>query len=400
MLQRWQYGKPDDFECAGKRVALAKFDERRLTACGERFVFIGHDGADGSTARAIVLAGNQRREVALPRRGGGHLLGGWLTEDDELAIVISDDFHVVDGIAVSEYTVSAKAKLVRTRKVLQLRRHIGKGHAELSLAHALRVGDRRYALASAGYRYRALLELEPKAKSFGSRVLAYRKADDAVFCSGGRHAVFYERGKSAVVVGLDGSELAQIKPPVPTGCYLSLCAAAPGRLGFSVGKLRGTDRVQIVECAPWPGSRVGSLGEVPRSAAIADLDVETARACSPEPVGYRRAGAPDAFAAVIGWALNADPATKQPVISHVIVTDLIVNFFAVKDRKLRLLFNFDRSAIQRVERDGDQLTIVTPSGRTVMRATRGLATTLGAVTAWSASSASRGSAGSRPRAGK
>ncbi len=379
MFQAWNYEKPDRFQQGGKAIALPELHDRKLVACGTRFVFLGHPWEDGTPATAIVLDGAKRREVQIPRKGHErHFLAGWLADDDRLAIVASDGFHVVHGVAITEVALAARVKQAPILKVLQLTRHVGKGHSDLSLQSVMRAGDRLFAIASAGYRYHALLELAPKGKSFGSRIVAHMKADTAVFSSGGAHAVFYERNRPAVIVGLDGSKLATVTPAVPKGGYLTLVAAAPGRLGFS-----GDKAVHVVDTPPWPGGATGELADVPASAAIADLPVDHAAACSPEPTSYRgKPRPPVAFGAVIGWSLNADPAKKKPAITHAIVTDLIVNFFATTDRKLRLLFNFDLGAIERVTTDGDRMTITTPSGTTVLRTTPAFAAALaGAVKA-------------------
>jgi hypothetical protein len=109
---------------------------------------------------------------------------------------------------------------------------------------------------------------------------------------------------------------------------------------------------------------------VPRTLPIADLPIAEAQRCSPEPVAYAGVTSPTAFGAVIGWALNADPAKAKPIASHAIVTDRILNFFAMsKDRRLRFLFNFELAAISSVEIDGRVVTIATPSGQTTLHAT-------------------------------
>ena len=373
LLQAWNYQKADRFQLDGKSVALPNFEERRLFACGNRFVFLGHPWEDKTPAKVIVIDG-KKREFVIPRNHAHHFLGCWLAEDDRLAIVASDTFHVVHGIAITEVKLAKKTKASPIMKVGQLKRHIGKGHAELSLQTVMRAGDRLFALASAGYRYRALLELEPKAKSFGSRVVVHAKADNAVFSADGQYVVMYERRKPAAIYALDGTKLATFTPKVPAGDYLDLVSAAPNVVAFRAGK-KG---VHVVRTSPWPGGATGALADVPASEPIADLPIDTAKACSPEPVSYR-GKPPRAFGAVIGWTLNA-PTTKKPTITHAIVTDLIINFFAKTDGKLRLLFNFDLSAIQRVLRDGDQVTIVTPSGRTILRTTRRFSAALLAAT--------------------
>jgi hypothetical protein len=369
-----------------KLPARQEGDEVHVIACGERFVQLRHPWEDGTAATAVILDGSSRRTCTIPRPGKGHFIDCWL-DGDTLAILVSDGFHIVRGVAVTEVDVrGSRARLAPVRRIHNLDRHVGKGHGELCPQQIMRRDDKLFVLASVGYNVRVLLELIVKAKSFDSRIVVQRRAQSAAFAATGEHAVFFHPSEPARVYGLDGTLLATVS--VANAKNLVLSSAAPGTLAFMRRRdLRSRD-VVVMTTEAWPRATTGALAELPAGVPrIGDLQVADAAKYPPEPTSYatKTPQPPLAWGAVVGWSLNHDPKARKPSIAHAIVTDQIVNFFAVTARKLRFLFNFDLSAIEDVAiapaRGHVRVTIATPSGRTVLDTTRAFADALAAATA-------------------
>ena len=235
LLTAWGPNGAYRYELAGKPLSLPRFEATRVRACGDRFVFVGHPWAPKTDAELIVVG---ERTYTVPRRNHeAHFLDVWLA-GDRFAMVASDRFHVVHGIGLVEGKLGGKPGPLREL-----------ASARTTIAHhiVLLAGDRRFALASIGYRNHALLALTAKGKSYAARTVFALPADEAMFAATGEHVVLHRRNTPVQIVALDGTKLATVRPKPHRYAYLSLAAATPGRLAF-----RGGDDVLIVETSPWP----------------------------------------------------------------------------------------------------------------------------------------------------
>ncbi len=348
--------------------------------CRDRIVHLGHPWENTTPALLTVLEAESRREWIVPRAFEGHVMAVWL-DGTTLSMVISEPHDVTRGAGIVEANVrGATAKVGPLQRLGDADRHLGKGHAELSLQTVMRHGEHLFAIARAGTN-QAVLELELTGGLYTARVLLLAKSDQAMFSDDGEYVVLHQCGKTTTIVGLDGRRLATVTAPVAKGTTSYVSTARNGSLGYTI--FHAGDQRSWLEIAtePWPASTTHELAEVPDSLPIANLMTKDAPACSPEPIAYATAATqPAAFGAVIGWALNADPKTAKPTVTHVIVTDTILNFFDVAERRLRFRFNFSLAAItaMKTKPRGSfaEVEILTPSGRTVLHATRELAAAL------------------------
>ena len=242
LLTAWGPNGAFRYELAGKPLSLPRFEEARVRACGDRFVFVGHPWAAKTDAELIVIG---EGSYTIPRRHEAHFLDVWLA-GDRVAFVASDRFHVVHGIGLVEGKLGGKTGPVR---------ELASARRAIALHAVLLDGDRRYALASIGYRKHALLALAAKGKSYAARTVFTLQADEAMFSATGAHVVLHRRGAPVQIVALDGTKLATLRPKPHPYAYLSLAAATPGQLAFRGHSRRGDDDdVLIVETSPWPST--------------------------------------------------------------------------------------------------------------------------------------------------
>lgn len=374
--------------------ALPTAQVQSVSRAPERTVWVGHPWAGKTPAQIVIFEGRTKRTHTLARNHDRHVLSHHL-EGDLLTLVMSDASHVVHGTAIIEATLQGKkARATAPLKVNQIDRHAGKGHASLSLRSLTRRAGKLFGLASVSRTHFALLELTRKPSSFTARVLTLLPAHSAGFTAEGDFAVLANNHGSLKLLGLDGSVAATLKVPQPATVAWSWFSKASRRritLGTRLKGLAEYGELTVTTTA-WPEAAgvTRALESVPEGyEVIDDLPVGAAARCSPEPTSYdsTKPRPPRAWGAVTGWGLNRDPSRAKPTISHAMITDLIINFFAVSKGTLRLLFNFSLRAITKVSvaaHHGDdraprscvRVEITTPSGLTVLLTTPTFARTL------------------------